>query len=175
MNTPIDKLFENFENLKAHLLCNKELDYFNIVENDFRKNLLISSASFLETNIQNIIIDFVDTNSNMKAILHFLKNKAIKRQYHTYFEWDGKNINSFLGLFGAEFSDKFKELIKAKSMESKVKSFLELGKLRNQLIHQNFIIYTLEKTSPEIKFLFDEANIFVNFFETELKALTNVQ
>ena len=44
MDTPVDKLFQNFENIKKHFLENGQLDYFNILENDLRKNLLISSG-----------------------------------------------------------------------------------------------------------------------------------
>jgi len=63
-----------------------------------------------------------------------------------------------LGLFGEEFKKEFQEHIKEDEQIENIKAFLELGKLRNELIHQNFILYNLEKTTDEIKQLFDKAN-----------------
>jgi len=168
MSCPIEKLYNDFENLKIYLLKSKELDYFNLVEKQFTKNLIISSASFIESFLQKILINFVDKTSSHDIITHFLKNKAISRQYHTYFNWDSKNANNFLGLFGNDFKEHMKDKIKSNNMESNIKSFLELGKLRNELVHQNFIIYTTDKTLEEIKNLFIEAKTFVMFFEEEI-------
>lgn len=172
METPINSSYDNFISLKKYLLENKQLDYSISVENDFRKNLLISSASFIESSVQSILIDFVNSNSSHSVIVNFLKNKAISRQYHSYFDWNGKNINGFLGLFGPDFRDSVKQSIKEKKLEEKIKSFIELGKLRNELVHQNFILYTIEKTADEIKVLFDEAEEIVDFLDSELKKLT---
>ena len=168
INNPIDKFYENFTKLKSFLLSQSQLDYFNIVENDFRKNLLISSASFIESELQRILIDFIESNSNHSAITYFMKKKAIARQYHTYFDWNGNNINSFLGLFGEEFKKEIQDKIKTKNILKNTKDFLELGKLRNELVHQNFVTYNLEKTTDEVKQLFDSANQFLIFFEKEI-------
>ena len=133
-NNPIDIFFDSFVKLKTYLLEQGQIDYYTSVENDFRKNLLISSVSFIESELQNILITFVESNSNHQAIINFLKKKAIKRQYHTYFNWDGKNINSFLGLFGEDFKDDFAIYIKEDEQEENIKSFIELG---TQLSHIN--------------------------------------
>lgn len=74
-NNPIDKFYENFTKLKEFLLSQSRLDYFNIAENDFRKNLLISSASFIEGELQRILIDFIESNSSHSAITYFMKKK----------------------------------------------------------------------------------------------------
>lgn len=100
--------------------------------------------------------------------MSFFKKKAIIRQYYTYFDLNDKNINSFLGLFGDDFKKVFKEYIKEENQDENIKAFLELGRLRNELVHQNFIIYNLEKTANEIKDLFDKAYKFLIFFENKL-------
>ena len=50
-----------------------------------------------------------------------------------------------------------------------VKSFLELGQLRNELTHLNFANYPLDKTVDEIYALYQEANVFVETFLTNLR------
>ena len=50
-----------------------------------------------------------------------------------------------------------------------VKSFLELGRLRNELTHMNFANYPLDKTVAEIYALYQEANVFVETFLTNLR------
>ena len=165
-NTPIDKLYEDFNNLKNFLLENKELDYLIKIDNNFKKNLLISSASYIENELRRILINFIESNSN-QIITHFLTNKAITRQYHTYFDWKANNINSFLGLFGDDFRENVKQKIKNNNLEKNVKAFLELGRLRNELVHENFIEYKLEKTADEIKELFDSANEVIKLLEIE--------
>jgi len=169
MSCPINKLYNDFESLKNYLLKNKELDYLNIVEKQFTKNLIISSASFLESKMQEVLINFIESTSNHSLIINFLKNKAISRQYHTYFDWNSKNANNFLGLFGTDFKDKIKVRIKEENIDEYIKSFLELGRIRNELIHQNFILYTTDKTIKEIIELFNSSLKFLNFFEKELK------
>ena len=41
-----------------------------------------------------------------------VRNKAVSRQYHTWFEWRGSNANSFFGLFGSDFRDFMKARIR---------------------------------------------------------------
>jgi len=169
MSCPINKLYNDFENLKNYLLENKELDYLNTVEKQFTKNLIISSASFLESYMQDILTNFVESTSNHQLITSFFKNKAISRQYHTYFDWNSKNANNFLGLFGIDFRDTTKAKIKEENTDKHIKDFLELGKIRNELVHQNFTLYTTDKTTKEIIELFDSAYKFLDFFKQELE------
>jgi len=173
MITPISKSYNDFLKLKEFLREQGEVDFSINLENDFTKNLLISSASFIEDSLQKVLIQFVESNSNKDIIIHFLKNKAISRQYHSYFDWKSKNINNFLGLFGVDFKKKFNQDIKIiENMELNVESFLELGRLRNELVHQNFILYKLEKTSQEIFSLFEESSKFITFFEEKINYLS---
>lgn len=51
-----------------------------------------------------------------------------------------------------------------------VKSFLELGQLRNELTHLNFANYPLDKPVDEIYALYQEANVFVETFLTTLRS-----
>ena len=67
-----------------------------------------------------------------------MNNKAISRQYHTYFSWKDTNANSFFGLFGDIFSNFIKqEVIIANIPSSSIKAFPEIG-AKDRLVHQDF-------------------------------------
>lgn len=71
----------------------------------FSKALAIAAASEFEVDLATIIIDFVNERSgNDLQVASFVKSKAVKRQFHTYFNWEGANANQFFSLFGKEFS-----------------------------------------------------------------------
>ena len=146
------------------------MDYWQNTEDYLRRFLLVSSASFIESELKKILIEFTDSQDNIsQSIKYFIKNKAIERQYHTYFDWNAKNTNSFFKLFGQDFQQNISNKIsKDKKLDSNVKSFMELGRLRNEIVHENLLEYKLEKTSDEIYSLYQDAFKFINFFKQEL-------
>jgi methionyl-tRNA synthetase len=94
---------------------------------------------------------------------NFVRNKAIARQYHTWFTWDARNANNFFGLFGAQFKAIMTQRVTAsEELQSSVKAFLELGAERNRLVHENFATFQMEKTLQEIYALYNLANKFVD-------------
>ncbi len=121
--------------------------------------------------MKRIIEEFSKEKSNNNvALTEFLKNKAIARQYHTFFSRDKNNTNSFFGLFGLDFKEHMKQLItKNPKISDDIKAFLEIGNERNKLVHQNFGNFTSEKTADEIFELYKKATKFLSIFETEIK------
>ncbi|MDO4719877.1 MAG: HEPN domain-containing protein [Peptostreptococcaceae bacterium] len=99
--------------------------------------------------------------------MNSIRNKAIKRQYHTYFDWNQtNNINHFLGLFGRDFKNIIAKEIKDNSdLARQVQAFLEIGLERNKMVHQNFLDYNLEKTFDEIRELHEQATSFIEYME----------
>jgi hypothetical protein len=171
MGTIIDALYEDLTNLNQVLAENKETSLQVSASSHLRKVLLLSAASYFEHRIQDIIVSFITqkTNGDAKAI-SFIKQKGVDRQYHTYFSWDDGNANRFFGLFGPEFREKMKAEAKndAQFAES-IKAFMELGQLRNELVHINFANYPLEKTAEEIYKLYKTAEKFVDRISERLK------
>lgn len=117
------------------------------------------------------VLSFVSDTSNHHALVTaFVRNKAVRRQYHTWFQWDAANANSFFGLFGEGFLGFMKQKIKNDNeLAASIRAFLELGNDRNRLVHQDFASFPLEKTSNEIYDLFRKAMIFVDAFPTSLR------
>lgn len=171
-STPVDKLHEEQVALLAYLAEQKEVSFLATVTDVHRKTLLLGIASYFEHSIQELLLRFVHTKSaGDEAVAALLKKKAIDRQYHTYFEWEGRNANKFFALFGPTLNDKWKGAVKASAeLDRGIRAFLELGKLRNELVHLNFVTYSLEKTADEIYSLYKDAVGFLVWLGSELGA-----
>jgi hypothetical protein len=50
-----------------------------------------------------------------------------------------------------------------------IQAFLEIGRERNRLVHQNFGTFTLEKTTDEIYQLYESAIYFVEVLPKKLE------
>jgi RiboL-PSP-HEPN len=169
--TVIDHFYNENYQLVSFLNDKNEISLLNIAELNFKKSLLLSAASYFETRIREIVINFVTSKSSgCEEIIFFVKKKAIERQYHTYFDWDNaKNANTFFALFGENFKNSAVYDIKSDSkLNTSVLAFLELGKQRNTLVHQNFASFPIEMTSLEIYTKYQEALKFVEYIENKL-------
>lgn len=185
--TPVDILNQEYQSIVGFLDQNAQPSLSSDVNRYFKKVITLSSASYFEHKIQEILIQFIsrETNNNGLAI-NFFKKKAISMQYHTYFSWGekdnpdkpGKNANSFFSLFGDDFKKEVEsEIKKSEKLEAAVKAFLEIGHLRNILVHSNFAAYNIEnKTTDEIFKLYECGQSFIEYIELKLlRPLTNPQ
>ena len=169
--TIIDTQYKNGNSLVDYLKEQQQLTYYNEAENNFKKNILLSSASFFEKEITETIELFAISHSdNNELIISIIKQKAISRQYHTYFDWEkATNANKFFSMFGETFKTKMTEKVKAdKKFELSIKSFLEIGQIRNIMVHQNFAEIILDKTALEIYELYQNSIYFLTTIKTEL-------
>src|SRR5689334_4540141 len=131
MDTPIDLLYNEYKEIDAFLASQGQISYQISIRETYKKSLLLSSASYFETLITETIKEYCDEVSNSNQLLkEFLKNKAIERQYHTYFNWRDlkKGTNSFFGLFGEVFSKFMKQIIEQDDqLDNGILAFLKLG------------------------------------------------
>jgi len=176
----INSLFDESISIVNKLEENKEISLASDAKRHFTKTFILASASYFEDKIQKILIDFVNkTTSNNEYVINFFKKKAISLQYHTYFDWGkknnpnapGKSANAFFGLFGENFKNKINTKINNDDkLKEAVECFIEIGHLRNILVHSNFASYNnIEKTIDELKNSYDKAELFVDFIESFLK------
>lgn len=104
-------------------------------------------------------------SSENPLALNFLQKQALERKYHTLFEWDQKNANKFFGLFGGDFKKYVQQIIKDNIvLGEQQKSFLELGNLRNLIVHKGIDTYSLTSDLEVIKKMFDNSLEFAVFF-----------
>lgn len=179
--TPVNILNQEYQSIVNFLDENGQPSLSSDVNRYFKKVIALSSASYFEHRIQELLVQFVtrETKNNQLAI-SFFKKKAIGMQYHTYFTWGekndpnqpGKNANSFFSLFGDEFKKQADAEIKAsENLTAATKAFLEIGHLRNILVHSNFAAYNIDnKTADEIFLLYTKALPFVEYIERKLNA-----
>lgn len=169
--TIIDQQYESGSALIIYLKAQQELTLSIEAENNFGKNILLSTASYFENEITETIIEFAKTHSNNdELIISIIKIKAVKRQYHTYFDWEkGTNANIFFSLFGDNFKNIMSKRVKDEPLlEASIKAFLELGQERNKLVHQNFAEIVLDKTAEEIYRLYQTSLLFIKTIKLEL-------
>ena len=161
--TEVDQLHENFADLRGVLDEAGEASLRIVADENFRKSLLLAAASYFEHRMTETVLSFVGdaTNGNVR-VTALVRNKAVSRQYHTWFDWDKGNANKFFGLFGNDFRNFMKRRIKDDvDLDDSVRAFLEIGGERNRLVHGNFGTFTLEKTTEEIHALYCRAMRFV--------------
>ena len=162
--------YKEFKEMIDYLETNKEISLKIVADDNLKKVLLLSAASYFEDEIKDIILSFVEKNSdNNPMIKSFVKNKAVERQYHTYFDWSARNANRFFSLFGEEFKNCAEGDVKDDSdLKESIRSFLEIGNLRNELIHGNFAVFPIEKTVEEIYELYRLAHKFIEYLSSKL-------
>lgn len=169
--TFIDTHFQEQKELVALLQEQGQLSFSQTVEAFLSKTLLLSVASFFESRITTAIADYAGRVSNAdEALISLVRIKAIERQYHSYFQWreGNRSVAPFFGMFGSALKDSAKQELKGEELQRAAEAFLELGDLRNLLVHGNFANYPLEKTADEIYNLYGAALTFVTYIENKL-------
>src|SRR5690242_3142784 len=103
--TVVDALYNEYKDVNEYLGKANEISFQISVQNNYKKNLLLAAASYFEHEITESLTTYCEEVSNPSLIiLSFVKQKAIKRQYHTYFDWEDekKGANKFFAMFGTE-------------------------------------------------------------------------
>lgn len=82
----VDSLYAEYIDIITFLNKESQPSLSSDTDKYFKKVILLSSDSFFEHEIQNIIITFIkeSTNDNLR-IINLLKKKAIGGNYHTFF------------------------------------------------------------------------------------------
>lgn len=170
MTTVVHRYYSDNLSLIKALKDANEISLLQITEDSLKKSLALAVGSYFEHEIITLLECYAKSKSNeCTPLIYFIKSKALARQYHTFFAWDQSNANGFFGLFGEDFKAMAKaEVQKSTDLANSIKSFLELGELRNKVAHQNFASFTTDKTSKEIFDAFERAIIFLNFLKSKL-------
>lgn len=167
----IERQYKDEQELYRYLMDNNEISFASYIDEVYKKVLLLSAASYFESVISKTVINFAkDSTSIDHRVAVLVEKKAISRQYHTLFQWDSKNTNSFWGLFGEETKNSARKTINAsEELRQAEKDFLELGQERNLLVHENFSEYGVNNTVDEIYKKYKSACKFIAFIPEVLK------
>lgn len=169
-NVSIERQYQDSQEIYSFLLNSKEISYATYVNEVYKKVLVLSAASYFEKQIVTLILSYANAVTNIdKRIVTLIEKKALERQYHTLFSWDANNTNSFWSLFGTDTKQKVREIITSNEvLKEAEKNFLEIGRSRNLLVHNNFAIFNLNITLEEIYSQYKSACKFLDFVESIL-------
>lgn len=180
-NNRIDELWNDHKELINHLQPDNQLRLISRVQESFTKTLLIAVASHSEVQLTNNIFDlYVEMTQGADALAQFVRKQAIGRRFAHLFQWgdqtkSNRNANSFYALFGAGFAGYMKQKVQDDhSLDDSVKAFLEIGNLRNQMVHGNYAAFQLDKTVDEVYGLYQSATNFVYAFPIAIREFVNI-
>ena len=169
MPTVVDTLYEDHLAL-SQLLASAAEPSLQVAANDsYRKSLVLAAASFFEHAIMEALSEFISTTGRGDArLISLCKKKAIDQKYFTYFEFKDRNCNGFFAIFGPAFRAAMVAAVDADpKLDEGAQAFLDLGRLRNELVHRNFAAFPLDKTAEEIYQLYQRALVFVDRIRLE--------
>lgn len=165
----VTQIFNDYKDAVYILEKNNEISLKNSMEGNFRKTLILSCASYFEHKLTADVVNFVHDKTKDQLISYLVKNKVTNRQYHTWFSWKENNANTFFSMFGDSFKAHMSSIIKEdEALAQSIKDFMEIGRDRNRMVHQDFGSFFVEKTAQEIYQSCISASKFVYLISEEL-------
>lgn len=163
----IDSYFSQHKELSDFLMDSREVSLKSDADRRFAKVLVLACASYFEERIISVLSNYSDSLlKGDEKITSLLKMKAFERQYHTLFDWKENNANRFFSHFGEGIKRQHKQDISENDeIKSSEKMFMNLGRMRNVLVHSNFAVAPIEETHEEIYEMFNGAMKFVTYVE----------
>ena len=122
-----------------------------------------------------IIELYLEMTHGVEELAEFVKRQAIGRRFTQLFDWGsdetpGRNATSFYKSFGDGFSTHMKQKVQEdREFDASVKAFLEIGRLRNQMVHENYADFQLNKTVEDVYSLYARAARFVDEFPDAIR------
>lgn len=171
MGTIVDKLYGEYAAIVLMMDQYNAVSFRNTLNENFRKALLLTAASHFEHRVTSDVVLFcAEVAGGNPMVSSLIKNKAVSRQYHTWFDWKMSNANAFFSMFGDGFRSHMTNLVKTDlGMSKSIVDFLEVGRERNRLVHQDYGSFFLEKSAEEIFALYVSAMVFVEFIPKALR------
>src|SRR5689334_4001018 len=152
MGTIVDKLYGEYSAIVRMMDQYNAVSFRNTLNENFRKTLLLCAASHFEYRVTTDVVSFcAEVAGNNTMIPTLVRNKAVSRQFHTWFDWKMNNANAFFNMFGEDFKAHMVDIVKQdENMATSISNFMEIGRERNRLVHQDYGSFSLEKTAEEI-------------------------
>lgn len=160
--TAIVAMFKEYESNYDLLLTSSHISIANDYKSQYSKVMLLSTASYFENKVIQIMLNILNPQTCL-ITRGFMEKKALKRQYHTLFNWDQTNANQFFSLFGPEFKSFMGDKLESNlDLSKSISDFMTLGTMRNKLVHGNYATFQLTLTAEDIFNKFENAVKFVD-------------
>ena len=173
-HTVVDSLYQDFQELMGKIDI-AEVSLQTTLRITFGKSLCIAAASYFEDVVKKQILEFVrQASPGHRSVYELVRIKITARQYHTLFNWDSDNASAFFGCFGEEFRRSMQQYVREhEDYRESIKEFMQIGRVRNSLVHQNYAQFSLEKTVEEIYASYKTGLLFVNSISSHLERVTS--
>lgn len=167
----VDRLHAEFSDLRNFLSASDGGQFLSMVEGYLPRTMLLTIASYFEGRLSDEVERLAVEEAGDRHVLTWLvRNRVVRRQYHTWFSWDARNVNTFLSMFGQDFKDEAgKWIAEDDNLPRAVVDFLKVGRERNRLVHENFGDAPLEMTTAEVYGLYESAKVFVDWFPQAIR------
>lgn len=138
----------------------------------FLKIVTVSVASYFEAEAKETIRALSENlvGERGKILVNFIEKGILKRGYHNLFAWDEPtpNANKFYSFFNDE-SKKFVKYMKEREKDDKglseaARCFVELGKARNDLVHNDLASLPFNLSMEEVEEKYCKAQQFLPKF-----------
>lgn len=117
-------------------------------EESATKTLIIAAAGEHEKQITRILKNMSIVHKAPDFIGDFISTQALKRRYHSLFDWNGRKITSFAGLFGSE---KRIEILAECQDKPCVDDFFYIGSERNRIVHNGLASESIDITFNNVR------------------------
>ncbi|MEV0138432.1 HEPN domain-containing protein [Streptomyces globisporus] len=168
-------MYEDHRGVLEYLEDQQQASHHATLQTTLPKVLLLAAASEFEERVCGAIRDHVTGHILDLKLLELIEQKAIRRQYHTLFDWDTRNAGRFWALFGQSFKAGMKaHCAQDPKLTAAISAFMEIGSLRNHMVHNNYASFVLEKTLDEVYDLYRQGDLFMDQLP-DLLQLTFIQ
>ena len=167
----VDQLYRDFSDLEKFVVGNNGGKFQPTMENSFPKTMLLAAASYFESRLSNDVEQLaIDETRDDHVLVWLIRREVISRRYHTWFDWNKRNVNRFLSMFGKDFVEQATNWIRADDkLYTAVRDFMEIGEDRNRLVHENFGSTTFNKTTLDVYQKYKSAVVFVDWFPAAIR------
>lgn len=154
----VNRIREELLSLREIIHKTDSMSDFNAFEAFAAKTLLMAAASYFEKRICDDVSRIAETSGTNAIFVNFIEKQALSRKFHTMFNWDAGNINSFLVLFGDDFKKMCSAEIKDNQIRlQSIRDFIFINSHRNLLVHNNFSNFNLNVSFEDIWKKFESA------------------
>ncbi|MFD7473475.1 HEPN domain-containing protein [Streptomyces sp. NPDC059837] len=163
-------MYADHRSVLEYLSDQQQASHQATLQTTLPKVLLLAAASEFEDRVCQALKNHIVENTLDLKIVELVDQSAIRRKYHTLFDWDANNAGKFWSLFGSEFKAGMKKYCREDAeLTRHISAFMELGSLRNNMVHNNYASFVLEKTLDEVYELYELGDSFVKQIPELLK------
>ncbi len=166
----IKDMYERFSESLTLVSAHNKPSVSSTLQESLTKYLIIAIASEFECNLTSGVIRFTNQVTHNPVLACFVKKQAVGYQYYSWFDWkSANNANKLFGLFGVDFKNKMKNKVERSSkLKESIRTFMEIGRKRNALIHNNIAAQPNEHTLDEVYDKYKQSRVFVRWFVCQL-------